>query len=568
VLAHLALGSRQRREWSAVLLVAGLVGCASRTEGPRSGGGGAGGASIGGTGGAATTGTGGAAPVVGDTVTFSPPSGTFQGELAVTLSTTRAGAEIRYTTDGQPPTASSTLYGGTAVRVTATTQIRAQLVAGGAAVGLPATGLYVARDFDVSGDLPLVLIDAYGRGALSRTDRSYVDAAFMTFGLDASGMARLSAPPAVATRSGIHIRGQSSSSFAKTPYRVELRDGADADSDLAVLGMPPEADWVLNGPFPDKALIRNAFVYALGRDMGMTAPRFVFVELYLNVASRPLATGDYLGVYLFLETIKNQKSRLDLKQLGPVDLALPALTGGYIFKFETLAAEEPILPCTGAAATCWEDLELVDPEPVQAEQRAYITGHIQAFHDVLHTAGFADPATGYAAYIDIPSFADNVIIQELTRSMDAYVRSAYFHKDRDGKIISGPLWDYDLTFDTGGFFQNRSLQGWQYEQSAMRGCNDWFQRLLADPAFVTRVATRWKELRQGLLSNAQVDARIDGLTAGLTAGAGRNFTRWPNLTAARVGPFNTPTFPTWREHVENMRTWIKGRMAWLDTQWQ
>jgi len=49
--------------------------------------------------------------LVGD-IQFSVHSGTFQGEVAVSLSTTVSGAQIRYTTNGQLPTAQATLYSG------------------------------------------------------------------------------------------------------------------------------------------------------------------------------------------------------------------------------------------------------------------------------------------------------------------------------------------------------------------------------------------------------------------------------------------------------------------------
>ena len=324
-----------------------------------------------------------------------------------------------------------------------------------------------------------------------------------------------------------------------------------------------------HAPYPDKALIRNAFVYSLGRDMGMPAPRFAFAELYVNVSPRPLAAADYTGVYLLVETIKNQKTRLNLKQLAPDDVVLPVLSGGYIFKFELWAAAPPVLTCTGAKETCWTDMELVDPEHPAPAQQTYITSYIQSFHDTLNGSTYTDPATGYAAYINPATFVDQIIINELTRNIDAYVRSQYFYKDRGARISAGPLWDYDLTFDVGGLFDNRNVEGWQYEQSAVRDgvTNTWFQRLLTDPAFAAQVVARWKALRQGLLSDAQVDARIDMLAAPLANAAARNFIRWPILTASRVEQFDSPTQATWPEQVDHMRDWIKSRMAWLDKQW-
>ncbi len=52
---------------------------------------------------------------IGNTVappTFNPPGGSYTGTQTVTLSTTTAGASIRYTVDGSTPTSSSTLYTG------------------------------------------------------------------------------------------------------------------------------------------------------------------------------------------------------------------------------------------------------------------------------------------------------------------------------------------------------------------------------------------------------------------------------------------------------------------------
>lgn len=494
-------------------------------------------------------------------ITFSVPSGTFKGELSVSLSTTVGNAQIRYTTDGKPPTASSPAYSGTPLRFTRTTQLRAQAFVGGTATGEPGTALYVARSHDATHDLPLMVMDAYGAG---KPGREYADVATLVMEPQA-GTTSLAAAPTVATRAGFHLRGQSSAMFEKAPYRLELRDNQDDDADLPMLGMPADSDWVLRGPFADKSLIHDAFAYSLGRDMGLQAPRFRFVELYLNLDGQPLGADDYQGVYMLVETIKNAKNRLDLKQLDEDDLTEPAVTGGYIFAFEWFAAEEPTLQCTGTASTCWRDLEVKDPSPLQPEQRTWLTRYVQRFHDALHGPNPSDPQTGYPAYIDVNSFVDKVIIQELTREMDSYIRSTYFHKDRNGKIVAGPLWDFDLTFGTGGYFNNQQIQGWQFEQTRQPAANDWFIRLMDDPAFVQKVNARWRELRQGVLSDSRLAARITELATPLAGAAQRNFQKWPNLTSSMVGPFMTPTAATWQGQVQYMRDWLARRVAWLDS---
>ncbi|WP_205830574.1 MULTISPECIES: CotH kinase family protein [unclassified Microbispora] len=515
---------------------------------------------------AATSAAAAAAAAAADDLTgdiaFSVPSRTFQGQISVSLSTAISGAQIRYTTDGKPPTAQSALYGGQPLQFTRTTQLRAQAFVGGTASGKPGTAMYVATSVTTAHDLPLVLIDSYGKG---KPGRDYLDAATMIFAPGSGATTSLNAAPAVATRAGFHLRGQSSASFEKAPYRLEFWDNDNDDADYPVLGMPADSDWVLRGPFPDKSLIREALVYDLGKEMGLQVPRYRFVELYLNTDSNPVGADDYMGVYMLEETIKDSKNRLDLKQLDEDDTTLPKITGGYIWKFEWMAAEEPTLPCSGSSSTCWSYLEVVDPSPLQPQQKDWLRGYIQEFHNVLHSQNFADPDTGYQAYIDVGSFIDQMIIYELSRNMDAYYRSAYFYKDRNTKIFAGPLWDYDLTFGVGGFFQNDQTSGWQYQQPRQPIAFDWFTQLLRDPAFVDQVKARWQELRRGVLSDAALQSRIDALAQPLTNAAQRNFQRWPNLTTRTIGFFITPTASTWQGQVQYLRDWTLRRAAWLDS---
>ncbi len=541
-----------------------------------------------GTGGSDGPGAGGSPTLSGiPDITVTPPSGTFQGTQSVTLSASRATAELRYTTDGTAPTAASPLYDGSPLSFSATTELRVRVFQGGNPVGEELLAIYVARDFDVAVDIPIMILDAYGAPPPEGTGgqqqfppppeqpREYQNVAFMTFETPGS---MISGEPTLVSRAVFRLRGQSTASFEKPPYRVELRDEEDEDRDLPVFGLPEEADWALRGPFADKALIRDAFFYGLGADMGIASPRFAHFELYRNESDGVLTESDYLGVYLLVETIKNSSGRLDLSQLEEEDTAPEDLPGGYIFKFEWRAAEEPIITCPMTAMECWADLEVVDPTPINAPQSMWLQTHLVDFVNVLYGNNFADPTNGYQAYIEPDSFVDQIIINELGREMDSYIRSAYFHKDRDGKIVAGPIWDYNLSLGAGGVFpamqpggfdiENIATDAWQYEQQRDGMSNTWMQRLLEDPAFLNRLKTRWQELRADVLSDAAIASRIDGLTAPLSAAAERNFTRWPNLSVEQIGFFQTPTEPTWQGQVQFIRTWLAARVAWLDTQWQ
>ncbi len=545
-------------------------------------------------------------------VALTPASGTFEGQVAVTLSPLSPGAEIRYTIDGTAPTATSPLYDGTPITLTATTQIRAQAWLDGAPSGSGGRGVFVARTFDATSDLPLVIIDGYGGGKPANKE-VYLDAAVLSFE-PVNGVSALSAAPTLASRAGYHVRGQSSATFDQTPYKVELWNELNEDFDQPFVGLPDEADWAFIGPFSDRSLIRNAFVYELGRQMGLQAPRFAFVELYLNYEARPLQATDYQGIYMVVETIKNANTRLNLKKLNETDVAEPDISGGYIFKFDWMAAEEPILTCGGAdpvndqsagnlfamcpeetagmfpfhfggcpedppmpnpfadfnpedfmpppmdpkpEGTCWADLEVVDPDPLSEGQRAWLTQYVVNVNDSIHSH------SAYADFIDVASFVDTFIINELTRNMDAYVRSVYFYKERGEKVVAGPLWDFNLIMALGGFFCNDNPVGWQYEMR--KGTNDWFQTLAADPGFMTQVATRWKELRQGLLSQASTDALIATLSAPLASAAVRDFARWPTCQVSK-GIFLVPAGDTWESQLQVMKDFLLQRAAWMDSQ--
>lgn len=535
-------------------------------------------------------------------IVFSVPSQAFHGQLDVGMTTAVANAEIRYTTDGTVPTATSTLYAGTPLALTATTQLRAMPFVNGAVGGAVGTALYVARTFEHTSDLPIVLIEGYAAG--KPTDKTvYFDAAVMTFE-PVDGVASVANLPTLATRGGYHVRGQSSASFPQAPYKVEFWDNANQDVDYPLLGMPADSDWALIPPYYDRTLIRNPFVYELGAEMGLLAPRNRFAEVYINFEDGPVAADDYQGIYWISETIKNNKARFDLAQLRD-ETALPEIAGAYIFKFDQAAAEEPLITCTGSEliaggffgggmrpggmgnggsgatmdpGTCWRDLEVVDPDPksaddsappvLVAEQKAWLTDYVQQFHDTLHL----EPIGDYAQFIDVASFVDYLILNELTFQVDAYVRSAYYHKDRDGLLTAGPLWDYN--FALGGVGAQTAVPegedgGWRFSPGG-RNVNNWYQRLTADPNFMALVNARYAELRQTLLADAAIQARIDGLIAPLTSSVERDFATWPvsDIITSETGFTGGPTAPTWEGQVQVMRDFLTARLGWMDTQLQ
>jgi hypothetical protein len=258
------------------------------------------------------------------------------------------------------------------------------------------------------------------------------------------------------------------------------------------------------------------------------------------------------------------------------------VSGGFIFKFDQAAtdAKAPHLTCAASAGvTCWTDCEVADPAPLPApEQLTWLNQYVQSFHDTL----FTNPIGNYAQYIDVPSFVDDLIINELTRNVDAYVRSSYYYKERDGLLQGGPYWDYNFALGVGGMNTTSPTPGtndggFQYQgRSAgslpMRNVNSWFPKLMSDPAFVAQVKTRWKALRGNLLSQASLEQRITMITAQLNAASvARDYAKWPVsmvLPGGHSGIVYGPSAASWEAQVQAMHDFVIARVAWLDTQWQ
>jgi hypothetical protein len=103
---------------------------------------------------------------------------------------------------------------------------------------------------------------------------------------------------------GIEIRGSSSQMFPKKQFGLETWDDANDGINVSLLGFPEEEDWILYAPYSDKALIRNALIYDLSRDIGRYASRLKFVDVSIN--------GTYNGVYVLLEKLKRDSNRIDI----------------------------------------------------------------------------------------------------------------------------------------------------------------------------------------------------------------------------------------------------------------
>ncbi len=364
---------------------------------------------------------------------------------------------------------------------------------------------------------------------------------------------------------GVEIRGQSSQSFPKHGYGVETRDENGDDHNVSLLGMPKESDWVIHSPYSDKSLIRNAMAYSIAGELMAYAPRVRMAEAIIN--------NDYLGVVLWTEKIKRDKNRVDISKLKKDDNEGDKLTGGYIIKFDKgdeVGWESKYRPISGQSKKTRFLLNYPKISKISDPQRAYIKSYIDEFEDVLMSENYTDSENGYAKYIDVGSFVNTIILNELTRNVDGYRLSTYMYKDRDskgGKLAMGPTWDHNLAWGNAVFCVGSNTAGWGYEFNNV--CPDdywvnhvWWERLLSDDNFKKLVKKRWQSLREGILSTSSLHQRVDDYVTLLEKPQERNFKRWSVLDEY-VWP-NNFVGDTYEREIEYLKNWIEDRTVWLD----
>jgi len=362
----------------------------------------------------------------------------------------------------------------------------------------------------------------------------------------------------------IETRGESSQGlFPKKSYRIETQDAAGNNLNVALLGMPAENDWVLYAPYTDKTFMRDVLAFKMGRDMGRYAPRTRFVELVLN--------GIYQGIYVLIEKIKVDNNRVDIASLKPVDISGEQLTGGYLLRVDKLDANDfpgwQAIPAPQLSGENQITFQYYDPNgsDLMEVQRNYIRGYMYSFQSSLTTSAFGNPDAGYRRYLDIPAAMDFMLVNEIGKNIDGYIFSTYLYKEKDkqgqlGKLVMGPLWDFNLAFGNVDYLANAQYApGWMWNDQYRMF---WFRRLVQDPFFTHSMKCRWIELRSSLLTNEYFTNAIDSMATVLQEAQVRNFLRWPVL-GTYVWP-NQYVGQTYQDEINFLKQWTLTRLAWMD----
>jgi hypothetical protein len=272
----------------------------------------------------------------------------------------------------------------------------------------------------------------------------------------------------------ITVRGRGNSTWfyhPKKPYNIKL------DSKSKLLGMPSHKRWSLLANYKDRTMLRNHLAFEIARHTGLDwAPHGYHVELIINDV--------FVGNYYLCEQIKVDKNRVNIVEMTAESLDEESITGGYLMevdsnydevnKFRTQLTDYPFM------------FQSPDEDVLQPAQFEYLRNYIDTLEAHLYNADSLAKRT-YTAFLDVPSFIDWWLVYEIMYNKEPNgTNSCYMHKDVNGKLKAGPVWDFDNSFT------NKSSDGFAIRNAL------WYTQLFKDPEFVKETKERWRRFRPDL----------------------------------------------------------------------
>jgi hypothetical protein len=392
---------------------------------------------------------------------------------------------------------------------------------------------------------------------------------------------QVSSTPTISTVAGVEFRGSTSQAdfyflpgLVKKPYGIELwTDSTGVKSKrLSLVQMPEESDWVLNASYNDRSFMRDFIAQSLAGRIGLLHSKAKFVELIIN--------DEYRGVYVLMEKVKQGKNRVPISDLYPTENAGDDVTGGYLLKIDKSSGSPSSSwksnYTSGITATqkCEFQIEYPQYGIITQQQLIYIRDYINNWENKLMTEDMNDPKASFRDYMDVSSFVNYFILNEVTRNVDGYRLSTYLYKDKEslgGKIKMGPAWDFNIALGNADYLEGWKTDGFVYK--AMEndgGKNDywqvpfWWNKLMQDASFRKALATRWKAVRSSFLNTNTLFATIDSAQIALKDPLIRNFQKYP-LMGKKIWP-NYYVGASLSDEVNWLKNWIQGRLVWLDAQ--
>lgn len=331
-----------------------------------------------------------------------------------------------------------------------------------------------------------------------------------------------------------NVKGRGNSTWAvpKKPYAIKF------NKKKSLLSLPEDKSWVLLANYYDATLLRNALAFYMGNEISTLdwTPHYKSIDLILN--------GQYKGIYQLGEKVKISKKRVNVGD------------DGFLFEIDIRATSEEDARYFNVDHI-WAPINIKDPDvEYDDENFNYAKNFLNLVDQTLFSEDFTDPEIGWQKYMDINSFVDWYIINEIGKNSDAaFYSSCYMNLKRGGKLKMGPIWDFDIAFGNDPFNPTRPTN--EVEGFYINGPR-WYTRLFQDPVFVNKVKERFNIFygkKQEMLDFLDLQAGI------LADKVVEDNKLWGTITNSASTADEVKV--AYQEKVNYLKTWFSDRMEWL-----
>lgn len=327
----------------------------------------------------------------------------------------------------------------------------------------------------------------------------------------------------------MQIRGRGNSTwwYPKKPYRLKF------DEKMSLCNEPNDKSWVLLANYIDKSMLCNHMAFYLGGISELEwTPHSHFVELMLN--------GVYQGTYQLTEKIKIAKHRVNVGDDGFIMEIDGYATGESDARFFPVAHLQQVV-------------NIKDPDVEYDDDNFnYAKEFVQKADSVLYSDGFKDPVNGWQKYMDIDSFVDYYLINEIIKNCDNMWWNAYMNLKRGGKLKMGPLWDYDNAFGTYVREDCALPEGFWIKDKP------WYNRLFEDPVFLDAVKKRYEYFYE---KKDLLFAEMNTMSEYLKYSVIENNNKWNILYNSLER--ESKIWGCYFNEVTSVKQWLNKRMEWL-----
>jgi len=334
------------------------------------------------------------------------------------------------------------------------------------------------------------------------------------------------------------IRGRGNSSwlwYDKKSYRIKL------DEKYPLLGLGRNSDWVLLANYRDPTDLMNVFGFEVADWLGLPFTNHTrFVEVTLN--------GDFIGLYQLTEQVEQGSNRVDVDDMDGLLICLDADDGPYYSpnsgdNFWSSVFEMPVC--------------VKYPKDLSTGQLMVIRDDFSKLEQAINRYDY----DAVAALLDIPSFINYLILEEFVYNVEIDApRSVFMHKDKGGKYVVGPVWDFDAGFDfdwntmyTGhNFFNAQELVLGTDPVNHRNGyrISNFFTQMFRHQQFVLEYKTRWDEVKDSVFEHAW--NVMEEYEFCLQDAMVREYERWP------VDRYYTT-------EIDRMEDWLSYRVGYLSS---